>query len=129
MKKFLPLTLAAVALGLAAALAAPPPAQAAPGAHPAQADGQRGARMQKLADYLGLSDAQKARMKPILQSAGQQARAIQGNASLTPQAKQAKMMGLSQSMNQQTMAVLTPAQREKLKAMRRQQRAAKGGKA
>jgi Spy/CpxP family protein refolding chaperone len=126
MKKFLPLTLAAVTLGLAAALA--PPAQAAPGAHPAQADGQRGARMQKLADYLGLSDAQKARMKPLLQSAGQQARAIQGNASLTPQAKQAKMMGLSQSMNQQMMAVLTPAQREKLKAMR-QQRAAKGGKA
>ena len=124
MKKFLPLTLAAVTLSLAA-LAAPGTVQAAPGTHAAPAPGQRGGRMQKIAAALGLTDAQKARMKTIGQGMGQQARAIQMNASLTPQAKQAKMMGLSQSMNQQMMAVLTPAQRQKLKAMRQQQGGAK----
>ncbi len=129
MKKFLPLTLAAVTLGLAA-VAAPTLVQAAPGAHAAPAPGQRGGgRMQKIADALGLTDAQKARMQAIGQSIGPQVQAIQMNASLTPQAKQAKMMGLRQSMNKQMMAVLTPAQRQKLKAMSQQQRGAKAPKA
>jgi len=126
MKKFLPLALAAVTLGLAATSAVPNPVQAAPGAHPAKAPG---ARMQKIAAALGLTDAQKAQMKAIGQGIGQQAKAIQMNASLTPQAKQAKMMDLRKSMNQQMMAVLTPDQREKLKAMRRQQGGAKVPKA
>lgn len=125
MKKFLPLTLAAVALGLAAG-AAPSFVQAAPGAHPAKAPG---ARIKKLADYLGLSDAQKAQIKPILESAGQQAKAIKADTSLTPQARQAKMKDLRKSTNQQTMAILTPDQRQKLKAIRQQQRAAKAPKA
>ena len=124
MKKFLLLTLAAVTLGLAAALFVPYPAQAAPGAHPAKAPG---ARMQKLADALGLSDAQKARMKPIRQNAMQQMRALQVDTKLTPQAKMDKMKDIGKSANKQMMAILTPAQREKLKAMRQQQRAAKGG--
>ena len=125
MKKFLPLTLAAVTFGLAA-IALPPLAQAAPGAHAAKAPG---ARMQKLADALGLTDAQKAQMKPIVQSTGKQAKAIQADTSLTPEAKKAKMMDLRKSMNKQMMAILTPDQRQKLKAMRQQQRAAKAPKA
>ena len=124
MKKFLPFTLAAITLGLAASLVVPNPTQAAPGAHPAKAPG---ARMQKMADALGLSDAQKAQMKPIRQNAMQQMRALQVDTKLTPQAKMDKMKDIGKSVNKQMMAIPTPAQREKLKAMRQQQRAAKGG--
>lgn len=124
MKNFLPLTLAAITLGLAASLVVPNPTQAAPGAHPAKAPG---ARMQKMADALGLSDAQKAQMKPIRQNAMQQMRALRVDTKLTPQAKMDKMKDIGKSVNKQMMAILTPAQREKLKAMRQQQRAAKGG--
>lgn len=126
MKKFLPLTLAAATLGLAAAIVAPHSVQAAPGAKPAKVPG---ARMQKMADTLGLTDAQKAQMTPIRQSVMQQMRALQTNTALTPQAKMDKMKEISKSANKQMMAILTPAQREKMKAMRQQQRAAKAPKA
>jgi len=128
MKKLLPLTLAAAAFGLAA-VTTPSSAQFAPGAHLSRAHGQGGKKMQKLAASLGLTDAQKAQLKPILQSAAQQAKAIKTDTSLTPQARQAKMKDLRKSTNQQMMAVLTPDQRQKLKAMRQQRRAAKGAKA
>ncbi len=124
--KSLPITLAALTLGLAAASVAPSFAQAAPGAHGPKAPGMR---MQKMADALGLSDAQKAQMKPILMGAAQQRKALMANTALTPQAKMDKMKEIGKNANKQMMAVLTPAQREKLKAMRQQQRAAKAPKA
>lgn len=111
--KFLPITLAAVTLGLAAASVVPAFAQAAPGRAP-------GMRMNKVADALGLSDAQKARMQQIAMGARKQAQAMQANTSLTPQAKQAKMMSLRTSTTKQMMMVLTPAQRQKVKAMHQQ---------
>lgn len=126
MKKFLPLTLAVVTFGLAAAFAVPQPAQAASGAHGAKAPGMR---MKKMADALGLTEAQKAQMKPILLSARQQAMALRADTTLMPQVRQAKMKDLRKSTRQQMMAVLTPAQREKMKVLRSQQRAAKGPKA
>ena len=123
--KILPITLAAVTFGLAAAILVPNAVQAAPGAKPAKAPG---GRMQKMADALGLTDAQKAQMKPILQSSAQQARALQADTKLTPQAKMDKMKEIRKSANKQMMAILTPAQREKLKGMRQEQRAAKAAK-
>lgn len=115
--KLITKTLALAALGLAAA--APTFAQAptppAPGRHHA---GKIGGKLQKMAASLGLSDAQKAQMRPILQSARQQAKAIRADTTLTPAARQAKMKDLRRSTRQQTMAVLTPAQRQKLKSMR-----------
>ena len=128
MKKLLPLALAALALGLAVATA-PVLVQAAPGAHRGQARGQGGKRLQKLAASLGLTDAQKAQLRPILKDAAQQTKAIKADTSLTPQAQQDKLKGLRKSTNQQMLAVLTPEQRQKLKAMRQQQRAAKAAKA
>ena len=121
MKKLLPAALAAVTLGLTAAVAVPTLAKPAPGA--ARTGSQHGQGMKKLADYLGLTDAQKAQMKPILQGARQQAKAIKESTSLTPAAKQAKMKDLRKSTNQQMMGVLTPAQREKLKDLRQMQHA------
>ena len=82
-----------------------------------------------MADALGLTDAQKAQMKPIRQSAMQQMRALQADTKLTPQAKMDKMKEIGKNTNKQMMAILTPAQREKVKAMRQQQRAAKAPKA
>jgi len=114
--KFLPITLAAVTLGLAAASVVPAFAQAAPGA-PGRAPGMR---MNKVADALGLSDAQKARMQQIAMGARKEAQAMQANTLLTPQAKQAKMMSLRTSATKQMMMVLTPAQRQKVKAMHQQ---------
>ena len=123
--KLSPITLAAVTLGLAAAIVVPNTVQAAPGTNPAKAPS---GRMQKMADALGLTDAQKAQMKPILMSAMQQRKALQADTKLTPQAKMDKMKEIGKTSNKQMMAILTPTQREKLKAMRQQQRAAKGVK-
>ncbi len=105
--------LAALSLGLAAATASPPVfAQFAP----AHAHG--GGKMKKMADALGLTDAQKAQIKPILQGARQQAQALKANTTLTPEARKAQMKELARSTRQQVMAILTPAQRAKMKAMK-----------
>jgi len=105
---------------LAQTAAPAPPAQAAP-AHPHRGGG----RLQKLAAELNLTDAQKAQMKPILMSSRQQAQAIKADTTLTPDARKAKMKDLHKSANVQMMAILTPAQRTQLKAIRQQKREAK----
>jgi Spy/CpxP family protein refolding chaperone len=118
------LILAALSLALAAPLLSLP-AQAAHGAH-----GQReGKRLQKLADELSLTDAQKAQMKPVLQDARQQAKAIKEDTTLSSEARQAKIKALRKSTRTQTMAILTPDQRAKLKSIRQAKRAAKQGTA
>lgn len=118
MKKFIQAALAAAAAAvcLTVALAAPTFAQAAPG----QARHQGAGRMKKLANALGLTDAQKAQIKPILQNSRQQAQAIKQDTSLTPEAKKEKMNDLRKSTMEQIRAILTPDQIAKLKAMRQQ---------
>jgi Spy/CpxP family protein refolding chaperone len=116
--------LAALSLALAAPLLSLP-AQAAHGAH-----GQReGKRLQKLAGELGLTDAQKAQMKPVLQNARQQAKAIKDDTTLSSADRQAKIKALRKSTRTQTMAILTPDQRATLKSIRQAKRAAKQGTA
>ena len=117
------LTRAALSLALAAPLIpsfaqTPPPAPPMHGPH-------GGGRLKKLAGELGLTDAQKAQMKPILMSSRQQMRAIQADTTLNPNAKMAKMKALRKSTRQQTMAILTPDQRAKLKSMRQAKRESK----
>jgi Spy/CpxP family protein refolding chaperone len=113
--------LAALSLALAAPLLSLP-AQAAHG----QRDGKR---LQKLADELSLTDAQKAQMKPVLQNARQQAKAIKDDTTLSAEDRQAKMKVLRKSTRTQTMAILTPDQRAKLKSIRQAKREAKQGTA
>ena len=112
------------ALSLALTLPAlPAPAQVPPPMHGPMGGmhgPMSGAPRQSPAEALGLTDAQKSRMKPILMSAGRQAQAIQQDAKLTPAARMAKMRGLQQSVSAQMTALLTPAQRVKLKAMQAQ---------
>ncbi len=121
MQKPTVLVLAALSLALAAPFISLP-AQAAHGTH-------AGKRLQKLAGELGLTDAQKAQMKPILMGSRQQVRAIQADTTLTPDAKTAKLKALRKSTNRQTMAIMTPDQRAKLKAIRQAKREAKQGAA
>jgi len=107
---------ALAALGLAAA--APAFAQTPAQAPPAPGHRHGGGRLQKLAQYLNLSDAQKAQLRPILQDARQQAKAIKADTTLMPDARKAKMKDLRRSTRRQMMAILTPEQRQKLKTMR-----------
>ena len=118
-----------LALAASLALAAPlVPAFAQTAAPAPPMHGPRGGgRMMKMAAELGLTDAQKAQMKPILMSSRQQMMALRADTTLTPAARLAKMKALRKSTNMQTMAILTPAQRVKLKAMRQEQRDAKAG--
>ena len=116
------LVLAALSLALAAPLLSTP-AQAAHGAHGQKA----GKRLQKLADELNLTDAQKAQLKPVLQNARQQTKALKDDATLSPEDRQAKLKALRKSTRQQTMAVLSPDQQAKLKSIRKAKREAKQG--
>ncbi len=105
---------AAVAAGLALALGQPTLAK---GAHP-------GGQMGKMTATLGLSEAQKAQMKPILQSARAQAKAVKADTSLSPEDRKGKMKAIRQSAMSQIGPILTPEQKQKLLAMRRQRKEA-----
>ena len=137
MKTYAFAVLAACSLALAAPLA-PAYAQAPPPApmggpmmgrpmHGPMGGMRGGGRMKMMADELGLTDAQKAKMQPILMSSRQQMMALRANTTLTPAARMAKMQSMRKTMMTQMMAILTPAQRTKLKAMRQEQRQARKG--
>ncbi len=103
------LSLAALSLTLATPLA-PASAQAPPPMMHRPQGGQ-------MPNPLGLTDAQRARMRPIFMNAGRQYQALQANTSLSPAARMAKLQALQKSSQVQMMAILTPAQRAKMKAM------------
>ncbi len=137
MKTYTFAVLAACSLALAAPLvpafaqAPPPPPMHGPmmgGPMHGPMGGMRGGgRMKMMADELGLTDAQKAKMQPILMSSRQQMMALRANTTLAPAARMAKMQTMRNTMNAQMMAILTPAQRVKLKAMRQQMRQGQPG--
>ncbi len=102
------LSLAALSLALAPAFAQAPP----PMMH-----GPAGAHSGRMGDALALTDAQKARLRPVFMNAGRQMQALQANTSLTPAVRMAKMQALQKSARTQMMAILTPAQRAKMQAM------------
>ena len=112
MLNFRPSTILAMA-ALSAALAAPlvPAFAQAP---PPMMHSTHGGQMP---NPLGITDAQKARMRPIFMNAGRQYQALQANTSLSPAARMAKLQALQKSSQMQMMAILTPAQRSKMKAM------------
>ena len=81
-----------------------------------------GGKLKKLSKELELTDAQKAQLRPILMGAHQQAEAIKADTTLNPEARKIKMHELGRSTRQQMQAILTPEQREKLKAIRQAHR-------
>lgn len=89
--------------------------------------GQRGGEMgARIAEKLGLTADQKARIQSITEGAKSQAKAIQGDASLSPEQKRARLQELRPSVKAQIEAVLTPEQRAQIAALKEKAQA-KGG--
>lgn len=86
-----------------------------------------GKRMAKMADELGLTDAQKAQIKPILMNAALKVRTVRQNTSLSPEARKAQLKDIRKSTKQQIAAILTPAQKQRLAATRHHRKNGKAG--
>jgi Spy/CpxP family protein refolding chaperone len=74
---------------------------------------------------LNLSDDQKAQMKKIHQEAKAQIEAVNSDSSLSADQKQAKIHGIRQGSHKQVEAMLTPEQRQKMRAWHRAHRGEK----
>jgi len=72
---------------------------------------------------LNLTDDQKAQMKQIHESAKAKADAVMADTSLSDADKQAKVKAIHRATMKQARAILTPEQRQQLKANRRERRA------
>ena len=75
---------------------------------------------------LNLTDDQRAKIQPILQSSRQQAQAVRNDTTLTPEQKQAKMRDIHQGAMTQMNSLLTPEQQQQWQQMR--QHRGPGGK-
>jgi periplasmic protein CpxP/Spy len=117
----------ALTLGLAlagTALAQPQDGTPPPGAGPQQRGGHAPdpqQQLEHLSKQLQLSSDQQAKIGPILQQRAQQVQALRADNSLAPADRRAKMMSLAQATDSQIDAILTPAQRDQLKAIREKQ--------
>ena len=76
--------------------------------------------------HLNLTDDQRAKIQPILQSSRQQAQAVRNDTTLTPEQKQAKIRDIHQGTMTQMNSLLTPEQQQQWQQMR--QHRGPGGK-
>jgi len=79
--------------------------------------GSRGPNMDRLVQFLGLTDDQKAQVTPILQQRMQKRRAIMQDTSLTRDEKMDQMKELNESVDAQMKQILTPDQYQKWQKM------------
>ena len=75
-------------------------------------------KLQQISSELNLTDAQKAQLKPILQSEVQQLQAVKNDSSLSPDQKQAKVSEIRQGYKSQMSGILTPEQQKKWATMK-----------
>lgn len=120
--KLHPSKLIAFALvGLSTAAGFAPQAFARPGKDGAQTEGRRQNRGKraglKAMEQLNLSDAQKAQIKPIMQKAMADTRAVRQDTTLAPDARRARTKAIREASQAEIQAVLTPAQRAQMKQM------------
>jgi Spy/CpxP family protein refolding chaperone len=80
--------------------------------------GHHGDDLKKLAATLALTDAQVTQIKPIMKDAKQAMKTLKADATLDKKAKHEKMKEVRQSHMTQILAILTPDQQAKFKAMR-----------
>ena len=99
-------------------------AQNAMGTHP---EFSPEAHLQMLTEKLNLTDDQKAKVKPILESQAQQMKAVHEDASLSQEQRKSKMKAIHESTHDQINAVLTPEQQAKWKQMRQEHKGMKEG--
>jgi len=74
---------------------------------------------------LNLTDDQKAQMKKIHQDAKAQIEAVNNDSSLSADQKQAKIQGIHRNTHKQVEAVLTPEQRQTMRAWHQSHRGEK----
>src|SRR5258708_7374169 len=91
----------------------PPPPSAEGGGR-----GPRGDRLKMLVEQLGLTDDQKAKIKPIVQDEMAQMKAIRDDTTLDQDQRRAKFMEIMKKINDQIRPILTPEQQEKLDKMK-----------
>ena len=93
------------------------------GKGPAMGRGQMAGRpggVSRVAKDLGLTPQQQARIQKVAESTMAQNRAVQANTKLKPEQKRAKFIQNMTVMRSNLNAILTPAQRKKVEAMRQQ---------
>ncbi len=113
-------------LGLTAAVSQPTLAQTSPTAFAAHKGGHPGGgRLAKLAQSLGLTNDQKAQLKPLLKSEAEQVRDIRQNTKLSPEEQRERIKEVRKDTRPQILAILTPEQRAKLKELRHEHRDSK----
>ena len=108
MKNYTRLTAAALCLGTFVLLA------------PASYAQNKGAKAQAIAQQLNLTPQQKAKILPILADEGPKIEAIKNNSSLSGIQKMQQIRAIHQQNDPQMKAILSPAQYEKLQAIRQQ---------
>jgi hypothetical protein len=72
----------------------------------------------RISTELNLTDDQKEKIKPILQSEFTQLKAVRDDTSLTPDQQQAKAKEIHDSASSQISTILTPEQQQKWEAMK-----------
>jgi len=101
------------------ALAAPIVSSVAFAQEPAKAGGKqaKGDRIKGMTEQLGLSEAQVAKIQPIIAEEGKAMRALQQDASVSQEDKRGKMREIRQAHATKIRAVLTPEQQAKFDSM------------
>jgi Spy/CpxP family protein refolding chaperone len=85
----------------------------------AQSSGQQqSAKLEEIAKYLSLTPQQKDKILPILADEAPKVRAIKADTSLSRMQRAQRIKALHQQNDPQMKAILSPAQYQKLQAMR-----------
>ncbi len=78
--------------------------------------------LQRISSELNLTEDQKQKIQPILQSEFQQLKTVRDDASLSPDQKQAKVQEIRDNAKSQIAPILTPDQQKKLAAMKTEEK-------
>jgi Spy/CpxP family protein refolding chaperone len=87
---------------------------------PASSAQNKGAKLQAISQQLNLTPQQKAKVLPILADEGPKVEAIKNNSSLSGFQKMQQIRAIHQQTDPQMKAILSPAQYQKLQAIRQQ---------
>ena len=107
-------------LALRAADTNTPPTEASPAGQ--RAPGMRGPNLDQLAEQLNLTDAQKPKVKSILDAQMQKMRDLRNDTSLAQEDRRPKMQSIREETTAQLKAVLTPDQFDKWQKMNQRNR-------
>jgi protein CpxP len=117
--------LGALAAGTLAASAQTTNSNPQPGAGHGEKGGQLKDRLQRMAEALQLTDAEKDQIKPILQGDMEKAKELRDDTSLTQEERRAKMKTIREDTAAKMKGILTPEQFTKWEQLRAQGRGKK----